>query len=68
MLFEELSIEEIAEVRYAEGRSEGHAEGRVDEKTSIARNLLTEGSTHEFIQKITGLDIKTIQELSVAQI
>ena len=38
-------------------------EARADEKLQIARNLLTEGSTPEFVQKITGLDLETISEL-----
>jgi len=76
MLFEDISIEEIAAIRYNEGREdgfekgredgreEGIEKGREDEKIIIARNLLSEGSSPEFIQKITGLDMKTIQELS----
>ena len=31
------------------------------EKLEIARNLLAEGSSPEFVQKITGLDLETIQ-------
>jgi len=34
------------------------------ERKEIARNLLAEGSTPEFVQKITGLDLETIQGLS----
>ena len=40
-------------------RMEGHAE----EKLEIARNALTEGATPEFVRKITGLDIETINGL-----
>jgi len=36
---------------------------RLEEKREIARNLLTEGSTPEFVQKITGLDLETIANL-----
>ena len=64
MLFEDISIEEIAAIRYAEGHEEGQEKGREEEKIIIARNLLAEGSSPEFVQKITGLDLKTIQELS----
>jgi hypothetical protein len=39
-------------------------EGREDEKLEIARNALAEGSTPEFIQKITGLDLEIIQGLN----
>ena len=54
----------------AEGRAEGLAEGREEgrqellkEKLTIARNLLAEGSTPEFIQKITGLSLDEIAKL-----
>jgi len=36
---------------------------RLEEKLEIARNLLVEGSTPEFVQKVTGLDIETIANL-----
>lgn len=35
-----------------------------DGKLEIAKNLLTEGSTPEFVQKITGLEMETILELN----
>jgi len=41
-------------------REEGREEGREE----IARNLLAAGSSVEFIQKITGLDLIVIRELS----
>jgi len=41
------------------GKEEGHAEKTLE----IARNLLAEGATPEFVQKITGLDMETIQGL-----
>ena len=68
MLFDDISIEEIAAIRYTEGREdgreEGYSEGREESYKIIAQNLLSEGSSPEFIQKITGLDLETIQELS----
>jgi predicted transposase/invertase (TIGR01784 family) len=48
----------------AEGLEEGFAKGRENEKHKIARNLLAKGSTPEFIQEITGLDMETIQGLN----
>ena len=60
MLFEEITIEEIADIRYGEGFSEGRGE----RDREIARNLLIKGSTLEFVHEITGLDIKNIQELA----
>ena len=41
-------------------RLEGHAERGKE----IARNLLADGSTTEFVQKMTGLDLETIQGLA----
>jgi len=57
MLFEELTIEEIADIRYKEGRGE--------EKISIARNLLSKDSTPEFVHDITGLSLEDIAEIVV---
>ena len=59
MLFEEMSVEEIAAVRYEEGREEG----REDERLTIAHNLLSEGSTPEFVQRTTGLSLDEIAKL-----
>ena len=61
MLFEDISIEEIVAIRC----KEAHEEGREIRDKEIARNLLLEGSSPEFIQKITGLDIETIKKLSI---
>ena len=46
-------------------QEEAREEGREKEKLEIARNLLTKGSTPEFIQEITGLDLETIQNIKV---
>ena len=46
----------------AEGREEGRQE-LLKEKLTIARNLLAEGSTPEFVQKITGLSLEEIEKL-----
>ena len=56
----EEGLEDGLEKGIAEGRAEGLEEGRTDGKLEIARNLLAEGSTPEFVQKITGLDLETI--------
>jgi predicted transposase/invertase (TIGR01784 family) len=42
----------------------GIAIGKSEGKIEIARNALAEGASIEFVQKITGLDINTIQSLS----
>ena len=44
-------------------REEGREEGQLNGKIAIARNALAEGFAPESIQKITGLDLKTIQDL-----
>ena len=46
-----------------DGIAEGREEGRTEEKREIARNLLAEGSTPEFVQKITGLSLEEITKL-----
>jgi len=59
-------MDERARIRYAldEGRKEGLAEGKKEERIEIARNALAEDATPEFVQKITGLDLETIKGLS----
>ena len=44
-----------------EGREEGRQEGREEGKLIIAKNLLAEGSTPEFVQRITGLSLEEIE-------
>ena len=46
------------------GERKGELKGEKKAKLEIARNLLSEGSTPEFVQKITGLEIETIKNLS----
>jgi len=50
-----------------EGREEAW-NGGIEEGIKItARNALAEGSTPEFVQKITGLDIETIKKIQIQQ-
>jgi len=67
MLTDEVSIEEIIEIRsqekYEEGLEQGREQGREEirkEKLLIARALLSEGSSPEFIKRITGIEIETL--------
>jgi len=46
-----------------EGREKGLEEGLEQASIQIAKNLLAEGSTPEFIQKITGLSLETVKKL-----
>ena len=48
-----------------EGLEEGLEQGLREGKLIIARNLLAEGSTPEFVQKITGFDMETIRNLNL---
>ena len=69
MLYAEFNLDDAIAVRYEEGIEkgiekgieEGIEKGRVNEKLEIARNALAEGATFSFIQKITGLDLETIE-------
>ena len=79
MLYTEFKLEDAIAVAREEGKEDGIEEGmergiekgiekgiergRSNEKMEIARNLLAEGMTPDFIQKITGLDIETISNL-----
>jgi predicted transposase/invertase (TIGR01784 family) len=71
MLTEEPSMEEIIaimskEIREEsreEGLEQGREEGHEQASMQIAKNLLAEGSTHEFIHKITGLSLDVIKNL-----
>ena len=45
------------------GLAEGMEKGHTEEKLKIAKKLLDEGSTPEFVQKITGLSSESIKEL-----
>jgi predicted transposase/invertase (TIGR01784 family) len=63
MLYAEWNWDDALAVRYEEGREEGLEEGQKAAKLKIARSLLSEGATFEFIQKITGLDMETIENL-----
>ena len=67
MLFDEMTIDEIAAVRsqeaYEDGREEGLAEGLTKASFLIARNLMSEGSPPEFVQRITGLSLEQIAQL-----
>ena len=46
-----------------EGRLEGKLEGEREKACSVARNALAEGASVDFVQKITGLDLETINNL-----
>jgi len=55
--------EEGLEQGREEGREEGEEIGMEKEKQIIAKNLLAEGSTPEFVHRITGLSPEQIAAL-----
>ena len=69
-MFLDWNTEDAIAYAREEAREEGREEVREEErekayqeKLAIARNLLNEGSTPEFVQKITGLPIEEIVKL-----
>ena len=50
-------------LNYKDGKMDGIAEGKLDEKTEIARKLLKEGMDSVFISKITDLSIEEIEKI-----
>jgi len=63
----EVEMRVVREEALEEGREEGHEnglkEGIEKEKLIIAKNLLSEGSSPEFVQRITGLSPEEINDL-----
>jgi predicted transposase YdaD len=47
----------------AEGKAEGKAEGEANRNLEIAKNMLNKGSEIKFIEEVTGLSRKDIEEL-----
>jgi predicted transposase/invertase (TIGR01784 family) len=48
------------------GRTEGHKEGRKEEKVAIARTLIQRQTPLAAIAEITGLSLEEIQSLSLS--
>jgi predicted transposase/invertase (TIGR01784 family) len=61
MYAKERSRKQGLEEGLEQGIEKGLEQGRTAEKLLIARNLLAEGSTPEFVQKITGLSLDEIE-------
>lgn len=65
-LQEALDIEEfIKSESKAKGITIGEAKGKTEEKLDIARNMLIEGSSIQFVAKCTGLTINQVKELKI---
>lgn len=67
MLYEGITAEEFAEIRGEEKWEEGRAEGRCEEKISIAKKLLIKGMPVDFIEETTGLSFEEIQKIDVTE-
>jgi len=63
MLLTEWNMDDAIAVAREEAWEDGHAEGRSENNKEVAINALAEGASPEFVQKITGLDLETIQKL-----
>jgi len=63
MLLTEWNQEEAIEVAREEGWEDGLEEGLEKGKLIIAKNLLAEGSTPDFVHRITELPLEKIEEL-----
>jgi uncharacterized protein YaaW (UPF0174 family) len=63
MLYAEYDPEVEMKVVREEALEEGREEGLEEGKLIIAKNLLAEGSTFEFVHRITGLPLEKIEEL-----
>ena len=68
--FLEMHGSEVRNMLWGEYNEQEHMEVVREEAveetmTTVARNALAEGSTSEFVQKITGLDMSVIEELKL---
>ena len=64
---ERRGLEKGLEEGLERGREKGVEEGMEKRNAEVARNLLAEGATVEFVRKITGLDTNTIASLRPAK-
>ena len=68
MILEEWNTEDAIAVARDEGREEGLElgleKGKEEKGIEIARKALAEGYAPEAVQKITGLDIETINKIN----
>jgi len=64
MLYGEYRLEDEIAVVKREAWEDGHAEAFEERNRTIARNALAKGSTPEFVQEITGLDLEIIRQLT----
>jgi hypothetical protein len=66
MLYDEWDLNTALAVEHAEGLEEGMERGMERGKIETARNALVEGLSIPVIQRLTGLDTRTIQALSTS--
>ncbi|MBR3785951.1 MAG: Rpn family recombination-promoting nuclease/putative transposase [Firmicutes bacterium] len=63
MLYDDITIEQFAQIRGEESWEEGRAEGRIEEKLSIAKAMIEEQLSSDVIMKTTGLTEEQIRQL-----
>ena len=63
MLFQEITVEEFAEIRAREAYADGEKAGAAQEKREIAKNLKESGVPIDVIAKSTGLTPEEVTEL-----
>ena len=75
MLFNEITVEEFAEIRareayedgekygFTKGETAGLVKGAAQEKREIAKSMIKEGIAIEIIKKVTGLSAEEVEEL-----
>jgi len=56
-------LDDAIAVAREEGWEEGIEEGMTEVNFKIAKNLLSKGSSIEFVHEITGVDFDTLKEL-----
>ena len=63
MLMTEWNMDDALAVRFEEGIEEGMEKGHEAATVAIAKNALESGSSLDFVQKITGLDMDAIKSI-----
>jgi len=65
MIFGDYDRDTDIAVNRREAWEDGRVEGLEEEKLIIAKNLLMEGSTFEFVHRITGLPLEIIKDIKI---
>jgi len=63
MLYAKWNLKDALAVAREEGREDGRDEGRNERDKEIARNLLSKGSTFDYVSEITGLTLEEVTKI-----